>query len=145
MLVAGSRLGPYEVMAPLGAGGMGEVYRARDTRIGREVAVKVLPAAFADDKDRMQRFEREARAAGSLNHPNLLTLFDVGTHEGSPYLVTERLEGMTLRMLLKDGPLPLRKATDYGVQMARGGRPRRTGSVPGPAMGSRSSWRISIG
>ena len=119
-LAAGSRLGPYEVLGPLGAGGMGEVYRARDTRIGREVAVKLLPAAFAEDRDRLQRFEREARAAGSLNHPNVLSLFDVGTHGETPYLVTELLEGATLRARLSEAGLPFRKAVDYGAQIARG-------------------------
>jgi Tol biopolymer transport system component len=99
---------------------MGEVYRARDTRIGREVAVKLLPAAFAEDRDRLQRFEREARAAGSLNHPNVLSLFDVGTHGETPYLVTELLEGATLRARLSEAGLPFRKAVDYGAQIARG-------------------------
>src|SRR5713226_4213925 len=92
-----SRLGPYEIVAPLGAGGMGEVYRARDPRIGRDVAIKVLPSAYARDADRMRRFEQEVRAAGALNHPNVLIIFDVGTHEGSPYIVSELLEGETLR------------------------------------------------
>src|SRR5215470_10625855 len=119
-IVTGSRIGPYEVLGLLGAGGMGEVYRARDSRIGREVAVKVLPASFADDRDRLQRFEREARTAGSLNHPNLLSLFDVGTHDGAPYLVTELLDGATLGGLLTDGGVPARKALDYGMQIARG-------------------------
>src|SRR5262245_4351580 len=119
-LAPGSRLSPYEVVGPLGAGGMGEVYRARDPRIGREVALKLLPASLADDRDRLQRFEREARMAGSLNHPNLLSLFDVGTHDGAPYLVTEMLEGATLRGLLTGGSLPPRKAVEYGVQIARG-------------------------
>src|SRR5215510_12658256 len=119
-LAAGVRLGPYEVVGPLGAGGMGEVYRARDTRLGREVAVKLLPTSFAEDSNRLRRFEREARAAGSLNHPNLLSLFDVGTDERPPYLVTELLEGATLRGLMAEGCLPLRKSMDYGAQIARG-------------------------
>src|SRR5512132_1589868 len=93
----GTRLGPYEVLAPLGAGGMGEVYRARDTRLGRDVAIKVLPPSVHRDETRLRRFEQEARAAGALNHPNLLTVFDVGTHDEAPYLVTELLEGETLR------------------------------------------------
>src|SRR5271169_4625421 len=93
----GTRLGPYEILAPLGAGGMGEVYRARDTRLSREVAVKVLPAAFAADTERLRRFEQEARATGMLNHPNILAVYDVGTEDGQPYLVTELLEGQTLR------------------------------------------------
>ena len=119
-IAPGRRLGPYEISSSLGAGGMGEVYRARDTRIGREVAVKILPASIAEDRDRLQRFEREARAAGSLNHPNLLSLFDVGTHDGAPYIVTELLGGATLRELLTGGSLPSRKAVDYGAQIARG-------------------------
>ena len=96
-LAAGTRLGPYEIVAPLGAGGMGEVYRARDPRLAREVAIKVIPAGLARDPDRLERFDREARAAGQLNHPNVLALHDVGTHEGSPFVVSELLEGETLR------------------------------------------------
>jgi len=119
-LVAGTRLGPYTVVAPLGAGGMGEVYRARDPRLGREVAVKVLPAAFAGAPDRLRRFEQEARAAGQLNHPNLLAVYDVGTHEGSPYIVSELLEGETLRERLLGTALPVRKAVEYALQIARG-------------------------
>ncbi|MFN2386662.1 MAG: protein kinase [Thermoanaerobaculia bacterium] len=119
-LATGLRLGPYEILGVLGAGGMGEVYRARDTRLGREVAVKVLPATFSSDRDRMRRFEQEARAAGSLNHPNLLSLYDVGTHERSPYLVSELLEGETLRARLASGPLAPRKAIAYAVQIANG-------------------------
>src|SRR5579859_7838691 len=119
-LAIGTRLGPYEIVASLGAGGMGEVYRARDPRLGREVAIKVLPTYFCRDQDRLRRFEQEARAAGALNHPNVLAVYDVGTHEGSPYLVTELLEGVTLRERLTGGPLPLRKATDCAVQIADG-------------------------
>jgi hypothetical protein len=119
-IATGSRLGPYEILAPLGAGGMGEVYRARDTRLGREVAVKVLPAAFSSDPDRLRRFEHEARAAGQLSHPNILVVHDVGTHEGAPYLVTELLEGETLRARLAGGALPPRKAIEYALQIARG-------------------------
>jgi hypothetical protein len=119
-LETGRRLGPYEILGPIGAGGMGEVYRARDTRIGREVAVKLLPASFAEDRDRLQRFEREARAVGSLSHPNLLALFDVGTDEGMPFLVTELLEGTTLRERMTTDGLPPRKAVAYGAQIARG-------------------------
>src|ERR1022692_4248216 len=99
---------------------MGEVYRARDTRLGREVAVKVLPAAFAADPGRMRRFEQEARAAGMLNHPNILVVYDVGTHDDSPYLVTELLEGQTLRQRLQEGDIPQRKALEYAQQIARG-------------------------
>src|SRR5438128_166579 len=115
-----TRIGPYEVLTPLGAGGMGEVYRAKDTRLGRDVAIKVLPASFAGDDDRLRRFEQEARAAGSLNHPNVLVIYDVGTHHGSPYLVSELLDGCTLRALLERDDLPPRKALDYAVQIARG-------------------------
>ena len=120
MLAAGSRLGPYTILSPLGAGGMGEVYRARDPRLGREVAVKVLPAAVSGDGDRLRRFEQEARAASALNHPNILTVFDTGSEDGTVYLVTELLEGETLRELLAGGALPVRKAVEIAVQIARG-------------------------
>lgn len=100
-LKSGSIVGAYEIVAPLGAGGMGEVYRARDPRLGREVAIKVLPASFAASADRLRRFEQEARAAGVLNHPNLLTIFELGTHDGSPFIVSELLEGFTLRDVVK--------------------------------------------
>ena len=119
-LLPGVRLGPYEILAPLGAGGMGEVYRARDPRLAREVAVKVLRDATSGDPDRLRRFEQEAKAAGALNHPNLLSVYDVGAHEGAPYLVFELLQGTTLRDLLRPEPLPMRKAIEYGVQIARG-------------------------
>src|SRR5438876_3869248 len=97
MLPLGTKLGPYEIIAPLGAGSMGEVYRARDTRLGRDVAVKVLPSSFSADADRLHRFEQEACAASALNHPNILIVHDVGTHDGAPYVVSELLEGETLR------------------------------------------------
>ncbi|HTO77047.1 MAG TPA: protein kinase [Thermoanaerobaculia bacterium] len=119
-LAAGSRLGPYEILAPLGAGGMGEVYRGRDTRLGREVAIKVLPDSFSRDPDRLRRFEQEARAVSALNHPNILTLHDVGESGGAPYVVAELLEGETLRQRLLAGPLGSRKAIEYGVQVAHG-------------------------
>src|SRR5580765_7924083 len=96
-LSAGTKLGPYEILAPIGAGGMGEVYRAKDPRLGRDVAIKVLPASFSQDPDRLRRFEQEARSAGALNHPNILVIHDVGTHEGAPYVVAELLHGETLR------------------------------------------------
>jgi eukaryotic-like serine/threonine-protein kinase len=115
-----TRLGPYEVRAPLGSGGMGEVYRARDERLGREVAVKVLPAESSTDPDRLRRFEQEARAAGALNHPNLVAVFDTGHHEGNPYVVFELLDGVTLRQRLGGGPLSARKAVGYAVQIAEG-------------------------
>ena len=116
----GTRLGPYEIRAPLGAGGMGEVYRARDSRLRRDVAIKVLPAAFSADVDRLHRFEQEARAAAALNHPNILQVYDVGTDADAPFIVSELLEGETLRERLKTGVLPLRKAIDSAVQIARG-------------------------
>ncbi len=119
-LAAAARLGPYEIVALIGAGGMGEVYRARDTRLGREVAVKVLPADYAADTDRLRRFEQEARAAGRLNHPNILTVFDVGTHEGALYIVTELLEGESLGERVRPGSLGLRKAVEIAVQIAHG-------------------------
>src|SRR5713101_8066720 len=96
-MAPGTRLGPYEILAPLGAGGMGEVYRAHDSRLDRTVAIKVLPAAFSRDAERLRRFEQEARAAAALNHPNILAVYDIGTHEDAPYVVTELLEGETLR------------------------------------------------
>jgi len=119
-VAAGTRLGPYEIIAPVGAGGMGEVYRARDTRLGRDVAVKVLPSSYADNKERLQRFEQEACAAGALNHPNILSIYDIGTHNGSPYVVSELLEGETLRERLNGSVLPSRKAIDYARQIAHG-------------------------
>jgi len=119
-LAAGTRLGPYEIVAPIGAGGMGEVYRAKDSRLGRDVAVKVLPAAYSHDPDRLRRFEQEARAAGMLNHPNILTIYDVGTHNGSPYVVSELLEGETLRERLGSAALPSRKTIEYAIQLAHG-------------------------
>jgi serine/threonine protein kinase len=119
-LSPGSRLGPYEILAPIGAGGMGEVWRAKDPRLGREVAIKVLPASFSADPDRLRRFEQEARAAGILNHPNLTAVLDIGEHEGSPYVVQELLEGETLRQMLAGGRLSARKTTDYATQIALG-------------------------
>ncbi len=115
-----TKLGPYEIIAPLGAGGMGEVVRARDTRLGREVALKILPESFARESDRLVRFEQEARAVAALNHPNILAVFDVGQHNGSPFLVSELLEGETLRAVLDHGALPQRKAIEYAVQIAQG-------------------------
>src|SRR5579864_5895186 len=115
-----TRLGPYEIIAPLGAGGMGEVVRARDTRLGREVALKILPESFARESDRLVRFEQEARAVAALNHPNILAVFDVGQHNGSPFLVSELLEGETLRAVLDHGAQPQRKAIEYAVQIAQG-------------------------
>jgi serine/threonine protein kinase/WD40 repeat protein len=121
-LPPGSRLGPYEILAPLGAGGMGEVYRAKDPRLGREVAIKVLPSSFSADPDRLRRFEQEARAAGILNHPNITAVYDIGADagNGAPYVVSELLEGETLRSALAGGRLSARRATDYALQIAHG-------------------------
>ncbi len=119
-LSSGARLGPYEILAPIGAGGMGEVYRAKDPRLKRDVAVKVLPVSFSMDADRLRRFEQEAQAAGALNHPNITAVYDIGSHEGAPYVVTELLEGETLRSRLSGGALAVRKSTDYAMQIAHG-------------------------
>src|SRR2546427_4289142 len=120
MITPGTKLGPYEIVSPLGAGGMGEVYRARDSSLGRDVAIKVLPVAYSENADRLRRFVQEAQAAGELNHPNILVIHHVGTHEGAPYIVSELLEGETLRERLHGGALPQRKAIDYGLQVAHG-------------------------
>src|SRR5512132_1582270 len=119
-LAPGTRLGSYQIVAPIGAGGMGEVYRARDPRLTREVAIKVLPASFSSDPERLRRFEQEARAAGVLNHPNITAVHDFGTHEGSPYVVQELLEGETLRSVLAGGKISTRRAIDYCLQIVRG-------------------------
>src|ERR1700728_204084 len=113
-LTPGTKLGPYEIQSLLGSGGMGEVYRARDSRLGRDVAIKVLPSLLSTDSERLRRFEQEARAAAALNHPNILAVFQMGTYEGAPYLVSELLERETLREQLKRGPLSVRKTIDYG-------------------------------
>src|SRR5579863_1569189 len=119
-LTSGTKLGPYEIQGSLGAGGMGEVYRAHDARLDRAVAIKVLPASFSADRDRLQRFAQEARAAAALNHPNILSIFDIGEEQGAPYVVSELLEGETLRDRLRTGALSIRKAIDYSLQVARG-------------------------
>src|SRR5262245_24914736 len=119
-LTAGAKLGPYAIVGPLGAGGMGEVYRAVDPRLEREVAIKVLPADVADDPDRLRRFRQEALAAASLNHPNILAVYDIGADADVPFVVSELLTGATLRETLETGPLTPRKALDYGVQIALG-------------------------
>jgi serine/threonine protein kinase len=113
-------LSHYRILSKLGAGGMGEVYRPRDARLDRDVAIKLLPADFAKDQDRLHRFEQEARATSALNHPNILTIHDIGSHDGSPFIVAELLEGEELRRLIQDGPLPQRKAVDYAQQIASG-------------------------
>src|SRR5256885_1412243 len=120
MLAASARLGPYEIIGPLGAGGMGEVYRARDTRLGREIALKVLPDELSADPVRRQRFEQEARAASALNHPNILSIYDVGSDNGIVFMVSELVEGESLRDIIERGALNVRKLLDIGVQMADG-------------------------
>mgnify|MGYP003693896757 CR=1 FL=1 len=117
-LLPGARLGPYEVLGPLGAGGMGEVYRAKDTRLGRDVAVKILPAHLSQKPELRERFEREARAISSLNHPHICTLYDVGREGDADYLVMELLEGETLASRLARGPLRLDEALTVGAQIA---------------------------
>ncbi len=119
-LTTGTRLGPYEILAPLGAGGMGEVYRACDTRLGRDVAIKVLPSTLSADADRLHRFEQGACAAGALNHPNILVIHHVDTHEGAPYIVSELLEGETLRQRISVTALAQRRVIDYALQIAHG-------------------------
>src|SRR6202051_5104226 len=119
-LAPATKLGPYEIISLLGAGGMGEVYRARDSRLKRDVAIKVLPQALSLDADRLRRFEQEALATAALNHPNILAVFDIGAHEGAPYVVSELLVGETLRDRRRGGAIPQRKTLDYAVQIARG-------------------------
>src|SRR5262245_53915179 len=117
---SGTKLGPYEIQATLGAGGMGEVYRARDMRLGRDVAIKVLPSSLSLDPDRLHRFEQEACAAGALNHPNVLVVHHIDTHDGAPYIVSELLEGETLRKRIGGTPMAQRRAIDYASQIAHG-------------------------
>ncbi len=119
-LAAGTRLGPYQILAPIGAGGMGEVYRARDERLGRDVAIKVLPAELAENAERLKRFEREARSASALNHPNIVTIYDIGTTGGTSWIAMERVEGETLRKLLGAGSMPLKKLLAVATQIAEG-------------------------
>ena len=127
----GTKLGPYEILAPIGAGGMGEVYRAKDTRLGREVAVKIVPPAFALDPERLRRFTSEAQAVAALNHPNILAIHDIGSEAGSQYLVMEFLDGESLRERLQAGALSTRKATEYAEQIAKGpGRRARQRNRP---------------
>ena len=119
-LSAGTRLGPYEIVAPLGAGGMGEVHRARDTRLERDVAIKVLPQQRADDPSALARFRREAQAIAALQHPNILALYDVGVERATTFAVMELLECETLRARISDSPLPWRRAVAIGVEIAEG-------------------------
>src|ERR1035438_5677485 len=117
-LTSGARVGPYEIISAAGAGGMGEVYRGRDPRLDRTVAIKILPAHLSDNPEAKQRFDREARAISSLNHPNICTLYDVGHQDGTDYLVMEFLEGETLAARLAKGPLPLDQVLKYAVEIA---------------------------
>jgi eukaryotic-like serine/threonine-protein kinase len=118
VLASGTKLGPYEIQSPLGAGGMGEVYRARDTRLERTVAIKILPQQLSNDLIRKQRFEREAKTISSLNHPHICVLYDVGSQDGVDYLVMECVEGETLSKRLEKGALPLEQVLKYGAQIA---------------------------
>jgi len=119
-LTPAAKLGPYEIKSQIGAGGMGEVYRAGDTRLSRDVALKILPESFARDADRLRRFEQETKAVAALNHPNIVAIYDVGEYNGSPYLVSELLEGESLRAIINRGPIPPRKVVEYAVQVAKG-------------------------
>jgi serine/threonine protein kinase len=134
MLAPRTRLGTYEVIAPLGAGGMGEVYRARDTKLDRDVAIKVLPSHLAENPDALARFEREAKAVAALSHPNILAIHDFGTHEGTAFAVMELLDGETLRHRLAEGGLPPRKAIEIALQFvvnSLGGGARQGHRPPG--------------
>ncbi len=141
-LHAGERLGPYEILGPIGAGGMGEVYRARDPRLGRDVAVKVIPEKLATHKDRLKRFEQEARATAALSHPNILALFDVGVEGEVHYIVEELLEGETLRERLRRERLPVHEAVDCdcGRREAAGHRTRITPETPSGEARWRRGW-----
>ena len=119
-LQPGTRLGNYEVLSELGSGGMGEVYKAKDLKLGRDVAIKVLPQEMASDASRLRRFEQEARAASALNHPNIVTIYEIGEHEGTPFIAMEYVNGKTLREILADGPLPNDKLIRYATQLAEG-------------------------
>ena len=145
-LTAGSKLGPYEILAPIGAGGMGEVYRARDERLKRDVAIKVLPPELAADPERRARFEREARAASGLSHPNILTVYDIGTHESNVYIAMELVEGGTLKDLSASGPVPVEKLLDVSRPDRR--RPRRGARgrdrAPGPEAAERHGLQARV-
>src|SRR6266478_9019827 len=147
-LSPGTKLGPYEIQSPLGAGGMGEVYRALDTRLDRAIAIKILPDHLSQNPEAQQRFEREARAISSLNHPNICTLHDVGHQDGTDYLVMEYLEGETLADRLAKGPLPLEQTLRYGIEIADAlDRAHRQGIVhrdlkPGNVMLTKSGVKL---
>src|SRR5262245_18035091 len=119
-LSPGTRLGSYEIVSAIGAGGMGEVYRAHDPRLRRDVAIKVISAVFSADIDRLRRFEQEARAAAALNHSNLLAVYELGTHDNAPYIVSELLEGASLRDVLAKGTVSVRTVVEYAAQIASG-------------------------
>ena len=119
-LEPGTRLGSYEIVSAIGAGGMGEVYRAKHVKLGRDVAIKVLPSELASDPERLKRFEREARSASALNHPNIVTIYDIAEHEGTTYIAMELVEGRTLRELVRDGPLPVAKTISFAAQICEG-------------------------
>jgi len=148
MLATGSKLGPYEILSPLGAGGMGEVYRARDTRLDRTVAIKILPQHLSEKPDARERFEREARAISSLSHPNICHLYDIGSQDGTSYLVMEYLEGETLAARLTKGPLPLEQVLRYGIELAEGLEIAHRGGVvhrdlkPGNVMLTKSGSKL---
>src|SRR5258708_25637897 len=147
-LSSGTKLGPYEIQSPLGAGGMGEVYRALDTRLDRAIAIKILPDHLSQNPEAQQRFEREARAISSLNHPNICTLHDVGHQDGTDYLVMEFLEGETLADRLAKGPLPVSQILKYGTDICEGlERAHRSGVVhrdlkPGNIMLTKSGAKL---
>src|SRR5712691_5521545 len=147
-LTSGTKLGPYEIQSPLGAGGMGEVYKARDTRLDRTVAVKILPSHLSENPEAKQRFDREARTISSLNHPNICTLHDVGEQDGVDYLVMEYLEGETLADRLHKGPLPVDQVLKYGIEICEGlEKAHRSGVVhrdlkPGNIMLTKSGAKL---
>ncbi|HWJ48161.1 MAG TPA: serine/threonine-protein kinase, partial [Candidatus Udaeobacter sp.] len=147
-LTSGTKLGPYEIQSPLGAGGMGEVYRARDTRLDRTVAIKILPSHLSEDAEAQQRFEREARTISSLNHPNICTLYDVGHQDGVHFLVMEYLEGETLADRLCKGPLPISQVLKYGIEICEGLEKAHRGGVvhrdlkPGNIMLTKSGAKL---
>ncbi len=148
-ITAGSRLGSYEILAPLGAGGMGEVYRARDTRLGREVALKVLPEEVASNPARLRRFEKEARSASALNHPNIVTVYELGTTEATSWIAMELVDGKTLREIVISGPIPRERFSTSSTQIAEGlARAHEAGIVhrdlkPENVMVTRTGWSRS--
>jgi len=119
-LAPGSKIGAFEIISTLGAGGMGEVYRGRDTRLNRDVAIKILPPEFSSNQDRLRRFEQEARAASALNHPNIITIYEIGSVDSTSYIAMECVDGKTLRELMTSGPLPVKRSLQIGTQIAEG-------------------------